>query len=55
MGPVAALDPAGSLRFPDGELLFDFYTARYSVTGEGKCVLHLWLEERNAARRVTDA
>jgi hypothetical protein len=39
----------------DGQVLFDFSTARYSVSGEGKCVLHLWSEERNAVRRVVDA
>jgi hypothetical protein len=38
-----------------GELLFDFTTARYSVSGEGKCVLHMWSEERNTVRRVLDA
>ncbi len=30
-------------------------TARYSVSGEGKCVLHIWSEERNIVRRVLDA
>jgi hypothetical protein len=44
---------AGALE--NGGLLFDFSTARYSVTGEGKCVLHIWSEERNAVRRVIDA
>ncbi len=39
----------------DGEVLFDFGTARYSVSGEGKCVLHIWSEERNTVRRVLDA
>jgi len=39
----------------DGVVLFDFDTARYSVSGEGKCVLHLWSEERNTVRRVLDA
>ena len=39
----------------NGEPIFDFATARYSVSGEGKCVLHLWSEERNAVRRVIDA
>jgi hypothetical protein len=39
----------------DGQVLFDFNTARYSVSGEGKCVLHMWSEERNAVRRVVDA
>src|SRR5450755_2306207 len=44
-----------ALAIEDGEPLFDFATARYSVSGEGKCVLHLWSEERNAVRRVLDA
>jgi hypothetical protein len=39
----------------EGEVLFDFGTARYSVSGEGKCVLHIWSEERNTVRRVLDA
>ena len=39
----------------NGEVLFDFSTARYSISGEGKCVLHLWSDERNAVRRVIDA
>jgi hypothetical protein len=38
----------------NGALLFDFATARYSVSGEGKCVLHIWSDERNAVRRVLD-
>jgi len=38
----------------NGELLFDFSTARYSISGEGKCVLHMWSDERNAVRRVLD-
>ncbi|HEY4962059.1 MAG TPA: hypothetical protein VII29_14460, partial [Terriglobales bacterium] len=44
-----------ALAIENGEPLFDFATARYSVSGEGKCVLHLWSEERNAVRRVLDA
>jgi hypothetical protein len=39
----------------DGQVLFDFSTARYSVSGEGRCVLHLWSEDRNVVRRVLDA
>ena len=39
----------------EGEVLFDFETARYSISGEGKCILHLWSEERNTVRRVLDA
>src|SRR5215472_14809849 len=48
-------DASGAVALEDGELLFDFSTARYSVTGEGKCVLHIWSDERNAVRRVIDA
>ena len=39
----------------DGEILFDFATAKYSIAGEGKCILHLWSEERNTVRRVLNA
>ncbi len=39
----------------EGSVLFDFGSARYSVSGEGKCVLHLWSDERNTVRRVLDA
>lgn len=40
----------------EGELLFDFTRARYQLsTAHGKCVLHLWSDDRNAVRRVTDA
>ena len=39
----------------DGEVLFDFDTAKYSVSGESKCILHLWSEERNTVRRVLNA
>jgi hypothetical protein len=48
-------DSPRAIALENGEPLFDFATARYSVTGEGKCVLHLWSEERNAVRRVLDA
>ncbi len=39
----------------DGVVLLDFSAAKYSVTGDGKCVLHIWTEERNMVRRVLDA
>jgi len=40
----------------DGGVVFDLSRAKYSVSGEhGKCLLHLWSEERNAVRRVVDA
>ena len=39
----------------EGETLFDLSSARYSVSGEnGKCLLHLWSQERNAVRRVVE-
>src|ERR1017187_4288166 len=43
------------LAIENGEPIFDYPTAGDSVSGEGKCVLHLWSEERNAVRRVLDA
>jgi len=39
-----------------GLVLFDFATARYSVSAQhGKCLLHLWSEDANAVRRVLNA
>ena len=39
----------------EGETLFDLSAARYSISGEnGKCLLPLWSQERNAVRRVVD-
>ncbi len=39
-----------------GEVLFEFASARYSLSCDhGKCILHLWSEERNTVRRVLDA
>jgi len=38
-----------------GETTFDLTSAKYSVTGEkGKCLLHLWSQERNSVRRIVD-
>jgi len=40
----------------DGEAIFELSGARYSISDEhGKCVLHMWSEERNSVRRVLDA
>lgn len=37
----------------EGRVLFDLATDRYSLsTGHGRCVLHLWSEERNLVRTV---
>ncbi len=38
-----------------GEVIFDFTTAKYACRAErGKCLLHLWSDERNTVRRVLD-
>ena len=40
----------------DGKVLFDMRTAKYSLATEhGRCTLHLWSEERNIVRRVSEA
>ena len=39
----------------EGQTLFDFSNAHYSVSGDSKCVLHLWSEERNVVRRIVNA
>jgi hypothetical protein len=40
--------------YEDGRLLFDLRLARCSVTAEhGRCLLHLWSDERNMVRTVT--
>lgn len=37
----------------DGHLLFDMAAAQYSITTQqGRCMLHLWSEERNLVRTV---
>jgi len=48
------LEAPHAILLENGEPLFDFQSARYSVSGEGKCVLHVWSEERNIVRRVLD-
>ena len=40
----------------DGAALFDLRRSKYSLSGEcGKCLLHLWSDERNTVRRVLAA
>jgi len=40
----------------DGKVIFDMREAKYSLgTEHGRCALHLWSEDRNVVRRVTDA
>src|SRR5262249_17099943 len=39
----------------DDQVLFDLSTAQYSISAEkGRCLLHLWSEERNLVRQVID-
>src|SRR5215469_18143547 len=45
----------GALVIEDGQVLFDLATAQYSISSEkGRCLLHLWSEERNLVREVVD-
>jgi hypothetical protein len=40
----------------DGQVLFDLQSAQYAVSCEkGRCLLHLWSQERNLVRHVLDA
>src|SRR5690242_20787376 len=40
----------------DGEVVFDLAACQYSISAErGRCLLHLWSEERNVVREVLDA
>jgi hypothetical protein len=40
----------------DDQVIFDLETARHSISAErGRCLLHLWSEERNIVREVLDA
>lgn len=44
-----------ALIIEDGQVLFDLATAQYSISSEkGRCLLHLWSEERNLVREVVD-
>jgi len=48
-------DARDAVVLEDGKVIFDFGRARYSVSAQrGKCLLHLWSEERNTVRRVLD-
>lgn len=49
------IDHPSAVLLEDGNAVFDFSTARYAVSGDEKCVLHVWSEERNIVRRVVDA
>ncbi len=49
-------DARDAVVLEDGAAQFELATARYSVSADhGRCLLHIWSEERNAVRRVVDA
>src|SRR5262245_21431986 len=49
-------DTRAAVVIENGEVLFDLGASRYSISAEhGKCLLHLWSEERNTVRRVLAA
>lgn len=40
----------------DGQVIFDLTTSQYSIScDKGRCLLHLWSEERNLVRQILDA
>ena len=48
-------DARDAVVLEEGRVSFELARAHYSVSAEhGKCVLHLWSDERNAVRRVVD-
>src|SRR5690242_1808300 len=50
-----ATAPAGAV-LEDGAELFDLQHARWSAAADrGRCLLHLWSDERSLVRRVVDA
>jgi hypothetical protein len=45
-----------SIVVEDGKVIFDMREAKYSLATEhGRCTLHLWSEDRNLVRRVSEA
>ncbi len=49
-------DSPAAVVLEEGEELFDLARARYELRSEhGRCLLHLWSEERNLVRRVVEA
>jgi len=40
----------------DGQIIFDLSSCQYSISADrGRCLLHLWSEERNIVRHIIDA
>ena len=49
-------DARSGLVLEEGHVLFDLATAQYSISSDkGRCLLHLWSEDRNLVRHVIDA
>jgi len=49
-------DARSGVVIEDGQIIFDLTAAQYAVSEEhGKCLLHLWSDERNLVRSVVDA
>ncbi|HMC31692.1 MAG TPA: hypothetical protein VKL99_12720, partial [Candidatus Angelobacter sp.] len=49
-------DARSGLVLEEGQVLFDLATAQYSISSDkGRCLLHLWSEDRNLVRHVIDA
>ena len=45
--------PAAAI-LEDGRVIFDMRSARYSLsTEQGRCLVHLWSEDRNVVRRIS--
>ncbi len=48
-------DSHDALVMEDGQILFDLARAQYAITSEkDRCLLHLWSEERNLVRQVSE-
>src|SRR5205807_1713663 len=46
----------GGMVIEEGQIIFDLSSARYSISSDhGKCLLHMWSEERNIVRQVLDS
>ena len=45
----------GAAVLEDGRVIFEMQAAHYSISSEhGRCVMHIWSEDRNMVRTVTD-
>jgi hypothetical protein len=46
----------GGVVIEDGQVVFELESARHAISAErGRCLLHLWSEERNLVREVVEA